>query len=104
MPNELSLELGQLDVLALQFTHDLATPMVGKRGEFFRGIDLVHLTVLNCRGCKMEPRSELRVGDRDLLRLKIDSGVHLAVCQQFTERPLSIGYRRQQKVIAEVDD
>jgi hypothetical protein len=35
VPDELALELDQLDMLAIEFAHDLRTPTIRERGELF---------------------------------------------------------------------
>lgn len=44
VPDELPFELGQFDMLTIQFTHDPRVPMVVEEGEFFTDIDLIHST------------------------------------------------------------
>src|SRR5271155_4009320 len=42
MPDEFALKLNQLDVLPVQLAYDFRRPMILKRGELLRQIDLVH--------------------------------------------------------------
>ena len=42
MPDKLALKLYQLDVLPVQLAHDFGRPMILKRGELLRHVDLVH--------------------------------------------------------------
>ena len=39
MPDELALEPGKLDLLAVQLTHETGTPVIGEQGEFLGKVD-----------------------------------------------------------------